>query len=114
VVPAWIAVAAWLACWSALAWISMGLLRKVRPGETVPMQWGPAGTPNWRAQPWVAAAFTPALATVLGIVTIGVGYWRGQAQAPVINLVIAAGLVVVHALHMRFAVRTLERERGER
>jgi len=113
-VPAWIAVAAWLACWSALAWLSMGLLRRVRPGETVPMQWGAGGRPNWRAQPWVAAAFTPLLATILGVVTIGVGYWRGQAQAPAVNLLIAGGLVVLHAVHVHYAVKTLEREREGR
>ncbi len=110
-VPVWVAAAAWLVAWTALAWLSMGLLRKVRPGETVPMRRNPDGSPGWRVSPAFAAGFTPALATLVGLVTIGASLLYTHSQAPVMNVVLAAVFVGAHWLQVSTAVRMLEQER---
>ena len=111
-VSVWVAVAAWLIAWSALAWLSMGLLRKVRPGETVPMRRTGDGRPAWRVQPGLAALFTPALATAVGLMTIGVSLLYGQGQAPLMNVLLAAVFVAAHWVHVTMAVKVLEQERA--
>jgi hypothetical protein len=113
-VSVWMALAAWLIAWTALAWLSMGLLKNVRPGETVPMRRTGDGRPAWRVQPWVAALFTPALATALGLVTIGLSFAYGHGQAPAMNVGLAAVLVIAHWMQVTMAVRVLEREREGR
>jgi hypothetical protein len=110
-VPAWVALAAWLVCWTALAWLSMGMLKKVRPGETVPMRVRYDGGAAWRVQPAVAAVFTPILAFVVGMVTLVVGFGYGSGKVPGFNVALAAVFVFAHWSHMTTAVKVLERER---
>jgi hypothetical protein len=110
-VPAWIAAAVWLVAWTALAWISMGFLARVRPGERAPMLRKGDGTPAWRVSPLVAAAFTPGLSVVVGLVTIVAGFRFGGGRAPVTNILLAAVFVAVHWMHVSMAVKVLEQER---
>jgi hypothetical protein len=110
-VPVWWAVAAWLVAWTALAWLSMGLLRRVRPGETVPMRRRADGGPGWRVPPGVAAAFTPALATIVGMVTIAVSLTAGHGQAPLANVFLAAVFVAAHWMQISTGLKFLEQER---
>jgi len=111
-VPFWMALAAWLVCWTAMALISQRLLARARPGEKAPMQWDRHGRPTWRLPAPAAAAFMPVLSLVLGAVTLSMSARTGGA-APVLNLLIAGGLVALHAVHIHIAVRILEHERGE-
>ena len=113
-VSVWVAVAAWLIAWTALAWLSMGLLKQVRPGETVPMRRTGDGRPAWRVQPGFAALFTPSLATAVGLMTIGVSLLYGQGQAPTMNVLLAAVFVAAHWIQVSMAVKVLEQERGGR
>ena len=110
-VSVWMAVAAWLVAWTVLAWLSMSLLKHVRPGETVPMRRTGDGKPAWRVQPRVAALVTPALATLGGLFTIGLAFASGRGQAPVMNVGLAAVLVAAHWMQVAMAVKVLERER---
>ena len=112
-VSALVAAAAWFVAWTALAWLSMSLLRHVRPGETVPLRLKGDGTPGWRVSPGFAAAFIPGLATLVGIVTIGAGILYGRGQAPVANVALAAVFVAIHWMQVSTAVRVLERERSQ-
>ena len=111
-VPALLAAAVWFVAWTALAWLSMSLLRHVRPGETVPMRLKGDGTPGWRVPPGFAAAFTPALATIVGVVTIGAGVLYGHGQAPAANVGLAAVFVAMHWMQVSTAIRVLEKEGG--
>ena len=110
-VPAWIAVAAWLVCWTVLAWLSMLLLQKARPGERVPMRRRYDGTPLWRVSPAFAAIFTPALAAVVGVFTIVASYLFSGGRAPGMNVLLAAVFVFAHWTHVHMAVKVLEQER---
>jgi hypothetical protein len=112
VVSVWVALAAWLIAWIVLAWLSMSLLKQVRPGERVPMRRLANGTPTWRVQPGFAALFTPALATVVGLFTIGVSLVYGHGQAPIMNVLLAVVFVAAHWMHVTMAVKVLESERG--
>jgi hypothetical protein len=113
-VSVWATVAAWLIAWTILAWLSMNLLKKVRPGETVPMRRTGDGRPAWRVQPWVAALLTPALATLVGLVTIGLSFAYGRGLVPATNLGLPAVLVAAHWLQVSMAVKVLEQERDGR
>ena len=106
------AIASWLAGWTVLAWISLGLLRRLRPGERVPMQWGVGGKVNWRASPGLAALFTPGLAVVVGLFTIGASYLYGGGKAPVMNVILPAIFILAHGMQVHMALRTLEHERN--
>jgi hypothetical protein len=110
-VNVWVAVAAWLVAWTALAWLSLDLLKHVRPGETVPMRRGGDGRPAWRVQPGFAALFTPGLATLVGLVTIIVSFLFGAGQAPATNVVLAAVFVVAHWIQVSTAKKVLDEER---
>jgi hypothetical protein len=111
-VPAWAALCVWFVAWTALAWLSMGLLRRVRPGERVPMRQRFDGAPAWRVSPAFAAVFTPALAFVVGLFTIVVGFRYGGGQAPATNVLLAAVFVAAHWIHITMAMKALEKERG--
>jgi hypothetical protein len=111
-VPAWIALAAWLICWTVLAWLSMTLLKGVRPGETVPMRRRSDGTPAWRVSPVVAAILVPALATVVGLFTIVVGYLYSGGRAPLMNVVLAGVFVLIHGMHVFLTLKLLDQERS--
>jgi len=111
-VSVWFAVGAWLVAWTALAWLSMSLLKNVRPGETVPMRRLANGAPAWRVQPAFAALFTPALATLVGLFTIGASLLYGQGRAPVMNVLLAVVFVAAHWIHVTMAVAVLKHERG--
>lgn len=111
-VPGWIAIASWLTGWTVIAWISLGLLKRLRPGESVPMQWGRGGKVLWRASPTVAALLTPGLSVIVGGVTIVASYLYGGGKAPVMNVILPAVFILAHGMHVHMAVRTLEHERS--
>jgi hypothetical protein len=113
-VPAWVAAAVWFIAWSVLAWLSIGLLQRVRPGETVPMRRLADGTPGWRVAPGFAAVFTPGLATLVGLLTIVASLVWGHGRAPVMNVFLAAVFVAAHWMQISMAVKVLEKERGDR
>jgi hypothetical protein len=110
-VAGWVAIASWLSGWTLMAWISLGLLKKLRPGERVPMQWGKGGTVLWRASPALAALLTPTLSVVAGLVTIVVSYLYGGGRAPLMNVILPLIFILAHAMHVHMAIRTLEHER---
>ena len=110
-VPGWIAIAAWLAGWTVLAWISLGLLKGVRPGEMVPLWLKTDGTAAWFVSPVAAAAIVPVCAVVAGGVTIAVSMTAGQGRAPLGNVLLAGLFVLTHAVNCRRAVQWLEKQR---
>jgi hypothetical protein len=110
-VPAWVALSAWLVCWILLAKFSMALLKGVRPGETVPLRRGANGQPMWRVSPAVAALLTPAAATVVGVVTLVMGYLYAEGRAPIMNVVLAGIFVLAHGMQVHTSLKLLEQER---
>ena len=110
-VPAWIALAAWLAAWTALAWISLRLLAKARPGERVPLIIKVDGAAKWLVSPAVAAGLVPALSVIAGAVTIGAGYMLSGGRAPLMNVVLAGVFVFTHGVYVRRATQWLEGRR---
>ncbi len=112
-VPAWIALAAWLIAWTALAWFSMRLLAKARPGQRIPLKITVDGKGGWMVSPAVAAGLVPLLSVIAGVVTIGAGYFFSGGRAPLMNVILAGVFVFTHWTHVSMAVRVLERERGE-
>jgi hypothetical protein len=111
-VPGWMALCAWFLCWTVLAWLSMGLLQKVRPGERVPMRRLANGAPAWRVSPGFAAVFTPALAFAVGVITIVISYLYGGGRAPLMNVLLPLIFIFAHWTHVTMAVKVLEKERN--
>ena len=99
-VPAWIAAAAWLVAWTALAWISMRLLAKARPGEKIPLIIRNDGQARWFVSPAVAAGLVPLLSVVSGVTTVAAGFLLSHGRAPVMNVVLAAVFVFTHGVYV--------------
>jgi hypothetical protein len=110
-VPAWIAVAAWLVSWTALAWLSLRLLGQARPGQQIPLRIKVDGSGAWMVSPVVAAGLTPLLAVIAGGVTIGAGYVYGGGRAPIMNVLLAGVFVFTHGVYVRRAGEWLANQR---
>jgi hypothetical protein len=110
-VPAWIAAAAWLVAWTALAWFSMRLLAKARPGERIPLLIRVDGEGRWLVSPVMAAGLVPLLSVIAGAVTIGAGFLLSGGRAPLMNVVLAAVFVFTHGVYVRRAGDWLEARR---
>jgi hypothetical protein len=109
-VPAWIAAAAWLAAWTALAWISMRLLAKARPDEKIPLIIKVDGQARWFVSPAVAAGLVPMLSVISGVTTVAAGFLLSHGRAPVMNVVLAAVFVFTHGVYVRRALEWLGRQ----
>jgi len=110
-VPAWIALSAWLIAWTALAWFSMRLLAKARPGERIPLKITADGVGGWMVSPATAAGLVPLLSVIAGVVTIGAGYFFSGGRAPLMNVILAAVFVFTHGVYVRRAGQWLEANR---
>lgn len=77
----------------------------------LPMQWGIRGDVNWRAPRAVALLFSP----VLAVITLGLTFWLAGSQDERLGLLptfIAAAFLIVHGLHVYFALRDVHMSRG--
>ena len=110
-VPAWIAVAAWLLAWTALAMFSMRLLGQARPGERLPLLIKVDGTAAWLVSPVMAAGLVPLLSVVAGAVTIGAGYFYSGGRAPIMNVLLAGVFVFTHGVYVRRVGEWLQKQR---
>ena len=103
-VDAWIAAAAWLVAWTALAWISMRLLAKARPGEKIPLIIKVDGQAKWFVSPAVAAGLVPMLSVISGVTTVAAGFLLSHGRAPAMNVLLAAVFVFTHGVYVKRAV----------
>ena len=110
-VPAWIAAAAWLVAWTALAWFSLRLLAKARPGERIPLVIKTDGQAKWLVSPVAAAGLVPGLSVIAGAVTIGAGFLLSGGRAPLMNVILAGVFVFTHGVYVRRAGEWLEQQR---
>lgn len=109
-VPAWIAAAAWLIAWTALAWFSLRLLAKARPGMRIPLKITADGVGGWLVAPAVAAGLVPLLSVIAGVVTIGAGYLFSGGRAPLMNVILAGVFVFTHGIYVRRAGQWLDKQ----
>ncbi|MEQ1865375.1 MAG: hypothetical protein ABL996_12105 [Micropepsaceae bacterium] len=98
--------------------ISLAALSKLPADARLPMQWGVRGKPTWFASRGVALGFTPALACTVFAIMLTPGVVDGEAilkPALSASLNFVAGVfVVVHLVHIWFAIRHVKRQSSGR
>ena len=97
---------------------SLAALSKLPKGARLPMQWGVGGKPTWFASRGVALGFTPVLAGLVFAVLIAPEVVAGEdALKPALSAslnFVAGVLVVVHLVHIWFAIRHVKRQSSGR
>ncbi|RAK52089.1 hypothetical protein [Phenylobacterium deserti] len=87
--------------------------RRFRGYDRLPMQWSMTGAVNWTAPRRLALAFTPALGALVlgataGAALLGVPPRPGQEALVVpVLIMMAAGLLAAHGLHLWLIQRSL-------
>jgi hypothetical protein len=100
-----------------MALISATAAVRIDPDARVPMQFGPQGKPTWLASRRLALLFAPTCAAASGLLLTYLAHrvpddavTQATQSLAVVRALMAFIFVVVHMLHLAFALKWLNRD----
>lgn len=105
----------WIAALAIMSGASRQAYGRMLPTAKAPMHFGLKGQPGWRAPRLLAVVLTPALATALWLILIGMGQSAPAGSSERIMMIglrlfLAPVFALVHLWHMRQALKVLAAE----